>query len=86
LHMPAIKLVGENIVLSNADSCLLYGSVRGLVRWCNLEEPRDTVIFPAEFTAEDIKGIQAVAAATDGDLFLLDGRRAAIYRFRSRAE
>lgn len=85
--LPPLRLEKSpiDLILADADTCLLYGTIHGIVRWCDLARC-DTLISADEMTNVPIRQLKSLAIATNGDLYLLDGREKAIYRMRTGRE
>ena len=78
----SLKIDGnpKDLILASVDSCVAFGSVDGLNRWC---EPQMTaeVVMPSEALATTgLKRLDDFAVTADKTYYLLDGLGAAVYR------
>jgi hypothetical protein len=76
----------DQLCLSAEDSCLIWGSLRGVIRKCPSNVPADTLIGPASLGREKVRSVTSVAASFDGTFFLLDGNGGMVFRTNAMRE
>lgn len=70
----------SHLVLAASDSCVLLATSENIRMWCEATSPPALLFDLKEFGNLNVKRLDDVALADDGNIYLLDGLSGALYR------
>ncbi|MBU0508243.1 NHL repeat-containing protein [bacterium] len=80
--LPPLRLpnLPRELVLASADTCLIYGSLGGVMSRCGHSTVPDTLLSGNYLRECGLKSVQSISLAPDQWLYLLDNRQGAVFR------
>ncbi|MDD5088441.1 MAG: NHL repeat-containing protein [bacterium] len=76
----------DELSLATADTCLLYGSLSGLFRSCDLYHPAETLFEPFEGDSSVFTSVTSLSVGPDRRIYILDARQGSVYRLSAARE
>ena len=77
---------GDELSLTAADTCLLYGSLAGLFRSCDRHQSGDMLIGSLDSDSSVFSSVTGLSVGPDRQLYILDARQSSVFRTRAARE